>query len=297
LIAAGFVVAACVPSTDESDPRGAVALDLTPSPASKGEPFVTSDGWTVHVDLLAVQIFFVVVPHDGEQGGLGGMYVFRASDSQRFVVVAIPATAASTNLTLVSRFIEDAANGLKYNGLADPPESHGVDRALDDRFEGRSEASEPLADGGVLDAAVIDGRRGPLNAPSGPPDDDRGPSVILDARAEKDGRVVHLGVTFDQAWDGLNGTTDVVADSLVSVSFPVRAEALFQRSDGALVFDDIAAADLDHDGEISPDEFRHEPAVSCSRCSDAEKGDAAAVARASVLANALGDRATRIFSP
>jgi hypothetical protein len=55
---AALLTAACVPATEELNPGGAVGFDLVPSATSQGEPFTTSDGFTLTVEraVLAMDI-------------------------------------------------------------------------------------------------------------------------------------------------------------------------------------------------------------------------------------------------
>jgi hypothetical protein len=287
-----LVPAACVPATDESAPRGAVGLVTHPSAATFGEPFVTSDGWTVHVETLAIQAFFVAVPNDGKEGGFGGTYIFRASDEQQFVVPGIPAGRAKATLTLTRRLITPGDDP----GLADPPALHGVEPALDARF-GRAGDGDIFLDvppgvvglPGEADAGADSTKNGGST--------NLGPSLVLVARGEKAGRTVRLDVSFDGVASAHDQFVDVKADALTNTRLLVRAEALFTREDGFLTFDDVARADLDGDGNISAAELRHFDVPSCPKCTDSEKATAAEKAFDQILSEVLYNRAGDLFVP
>src|SRR5262245_18015022 len=60
--------ASCVPAGEEGAPKGALGASTEPSPAARGEAFVTDDGWTVHVETLALRVRITATPRRSDDG-------------------------------------------------------------------------------------------------------------------------------------------------------------------------------------------------------------------------------------
>jgi hypothetical protein len=259
---------ACVPATADPDPHGAVEVRVHPSPASRGEPFSTSDGWTVTVERLAVEADFVATPTAAT--AVHSAFTFSAAEDQSMIVVAVPAGPAVVVPLLSGRFI----GGMEPMVLSDEPASHGVDAALSDRLERLADSAEAVEEPSVdaaRDAGFFD---------FGP----QGPAFILAARGTKGDKTVRFDLSVADLASPSGAPLRIAADALTPVDFTAHAEALFtSEDDGAVIFGDIAAADTDGDGVVSPAELRKTFDIHCPGCTDIERAEGAATARASGL--------------
>ena len=80
----------CVPSGASFDPRGATAAIMIPSAATRGEPFVTSDGWTVRIQELAfVTMLTVRLPNEEEENPPEEKFLWDPKVDQTLVVRAV----------------------------------------------------------------------------------------------------------------------------------------------------------------------------------------------------------------
>jgi hypothetical protein len=253
-----LVLGSCVPAGVDEDPHGAAGIVVRASPASRGEPFVTSDGWTVYVDRFAAQVLIEVhraAPALSEDS-IGGEYVFSAASDQQFVIRAVPAGPVAAVVSFFPRTLDDSPLA-----FADPPVEHGVDAALDARFGQAADTDDPSGAPlgyGDLDAGTEDETFAPPFF---------GPTVVIAAHAEKGDRIV----TFDFSLaaspsEHIGRPFQVQANALVSFDVTARAEVFFTSDTGALVFDDIAEADRDQDGHVSPAELRRLRVPPCPDC-------------------------------
>jgi hypothetical protein len=240
----GLAFAACVPASEARPPAGAFGFVTEPSPATRGEPFVTSDGWTIRVETLAMQISVSAKPADGSgpySYGRSDTYRIDASKSAEVFARELPVGAATGTLGLASNYIGDGSFR-----RSESTEVIGLSPELDARFE------QP-ADGTPYETTY--GSR-------------NGPSIVLVAQGERDGRIVRLDLSLDvyssASPSGASG--EVVANGLTSASVHVAAEALFHDPGStSLRFDDLAAADRNGDGRVSGQELV-DPANSTTSC-------------------------------
>jgi hypothetical protein len=275
VLALALALAGCVPAAEETAPKGGVGITTVPTAGSRGEPFTTSDGWTVHVESLAVQLYLVAVPDDGVEGGFGGTYVFPASAPQEFIIRAIPQGRVTTTLSLSTRNLGNGAD------LGQTGDMNRVAPDVDSRF------SQPADDDGVTlgtDPATGDFT---LTHPDGP-------AVVFRARGEKAGRIVVLDVGLAGSPSGTQLAMEVQANALSSSSIVVAAEKLFTRN-GVLVFDDLASADADGDGALSKAELQHFEVLPCDRCTDDEKAARTTQAQSKAMGAVLGVRAADLL--
>jgi hypothetical protein len=280
LVIALFVaLVACVPATTDPSPRGGLGLETVPSPAARGEPLVTSDGWTVTIESLVLQIYVVAVPDDGVPGGFGGTYIFSGRAPEEFIIRAVPEGRAKTTLTLATRYLTSGYEPI-YNG---PNATTRVSYDIDARFNKPADDASPVvthdADSGDLTLATTDG-----------------PAVLLVARAEKAGRVVHIDTAFAGSPTGTDLAVDVRANDLSRANVTIAAERLFMKN-GVLLFDDIAQADTDNDGVITLAEMRRLNVPLCPRCSPAEKLQKEEEAKSKTVLALLGDRVSDLLVP
>lgn len=213
-------IAACVPASEKLPPRGAAGFDTVPSAATTGEPFTTTDGWTVRVEKLVIQTSVAAsLPNLGY--GTSMPYVFDAQKPASVYARALPVGSVTVSLALYGRYISTEGD---YRDRVVPI---NVDDETNERFNRLPDEGE---DSGYTP----------------------GPSVILAVHAERDGRVVTfdmaLNVTsagvrsFDEAF-GI--PVEVREDSLSTVELPIDAALFFP------VFDDVAASDADGDGTVT----------------------------------------------
>ncbi len=299
-----FATASCVPAGEETDPRGALGITTVPSPGSRGEPFVTSDGWTVHVEELVVLAEIqaqAVDPASSDDFGRAvsshqGPYLFKASRSESFVAPGLPAGPGRVGLafqTLVvdPRYPTPAAAGMT-------PETRGVERSLVDRFFQRADFSGPFDD--MPDATLF------------------GPGLLLVARAEKAERSVRLDFTFRGA---ISVTPEIPlevrANALSDASVAAVAENLFagplaygpipciegraelprsRPTTDRPIFDDLASTDTNGDGVLSVAELRQRRAPACECCSPDEE-ETLQFIYGSSMAQLLDERSKRLFVP
>lgn len=82
------------------------------------------------------------------------------------------------------------------------------------------------------------------------------PELYLVARAERAGRVVRVDSPLVSDNEAISFSTTVAANAFTTSEIGVHAEALFTTNEGALVFDDIVASDVNADGRVSAGELR-----------------------------------------
>jgi hypothetical protein len=84
-----------------------------------------------------------------------------------------------------------------------------------------------------------------------------GPSLLLVARAEKEGHVVHVDLALEiYGQDSGRSSGEVVGNGFTAAHVHVFAEALFtDAKTGMLRFDDLATIDDDHDGRVTGQEL------------------------------------------
>lgn len=74
-LAATALLASCVPSTDDLDPRGAAGFLMNPSAATRGEPFDTADGYRITIDRLVLLLDVQADPVPGDYSNVDSTLV------------------------------------------------------------------------------------------------------------------------------------------------------------------------------------------------------------------------------
>lgn len=221
---------ACVPATEELRPRGALLVRTEPSPAARGAPMITADGWTVYVEDLVLMILLSAAADEVGSGDTQERLV-RGSAPTETLVRAIQAGPALAQARLTRWRV------------GRPREATEIDEGISEEVVARF-------------ARTGDGER--AGTCGGIPANFRvGPSVSVRVRAERDGRVVRLDLAV------LRGLLPAVAqvpavvapNQSVPATVPIVAERLFTDDDGVIRFDAFAAADTDGDGFLTPDEL------------------------------------------
>jgi hypothetical protein len=226
--------ASCVPASEPADPAGAIGFVTEPTAATQGAPFLTDDGWTVRIEVLAVQLHVSASTSGGEgfTGGYSGDYAeyrFGASERTEIFGRGLDVGPASATVSLGGGYVGDDFGG------DDRVETLGLAPEIVARFRRPTEVT-----------------RAALSYPTY----SAGPSVVFVARAERAGRVVRVDFTIDASSYTTSGqptiTGDVRADAVTLAPLVVAGEALFtDDSSGRLAFDDFAAADGDGDGIVT----------------------------------------------
>lgn len=244
-----LLLAGCVPPTDELAPAGAAGFVTEPSPASRGEPFTTDDGWTVRFEELVLQGWAVATPVDETRDGYrqdAEPTRWNARDRTQIFARAMFVGPWRVNVTPFSVYYSplhrDDATVLSQN----------VDPKLARRF------IEPANDD------VIDiGSSGT-------------PVAVMIVRAEKEGRSIRLDAALSRSSTSSAEIErapriEVRANALTTLPLTISAERLFlasSRETGAgerVEFEPFAAADADGDGNLTNDELRSATAP-CSYC-------------------------------
>ncbi len=219
------LLAACVPPTGETDPKGAAGIRTEPTPATRGEPFVTDDGWTVTIDALYLRGFLFAlsqVPGTGSEN-IAQEYVWNARERHELFVPAVREGRALVKLDLTPGYPGSIVDN-------DFVLTAGVPEAVARRFSQSEEGSSPF---GASAAA---------------------PAVVLVATGVKDGVRVVVDVAFSSSSDTTRSLpVDVVRNDLRLAPFPVAGEELFAYAgDGMRLFQPLADADVaPRDGRVT----------------------------------------------
>jgi hypothetical protein len=234
-ILAMAVALSCVPAAAVRDPRGAAGAIVEPSAASRGEPFETSDGWTVRIEAIALHAALTTSPEAvdaGEGEGRppegkeldGGAFVWDGARSAELVVPGLQVGSFALKIALRGKRLD--------NGPV-------VVSSFENLHPDPTIAARLLAP---------PSEREKTPAP---------PSFFLAVRGEKAGRVVAFEVTVRASSRDLVRAIDVRADNVVFVPIEVAAEQLFfaDASPGSSSFEEFADADGSGDGHLSLDEL------------------------------------------
>lgn len=237
----GLALLSCVPSTEDADPRGAAGFSLLPSPATRGEPFETSDGYRITIDRIVVNALCVaesdVTREEGTFDGSSEQTILDAAYGEPFYTPAVPAGMATVRFAFVQTAVLPTVD-------RDPIVQAGA-RPYAYRFR---EAADVAIDYGTVD-----------------PGFHFGPSLLVVFHAEGHGKTIAADLTFESyGGPDISPTphVDVQANALAVFPLHVTAERLFvaQSSDlpfGAADVDqtphfaDLAAADANGDGQLT----------------------------------------------
>lgn len=226
LLFLSLLLAACVPASEEAPPRGAAGVEAVPSAETQGTPFVTTDGWTITIEKLVLQVSVSATPEKLLYSGRSEPYVFDAQKPALMFARALPIGSARVTITPYGRYI-----GYSENDYLERVERINVDDETNARFnrlpdEGQDSCYTP------------------------------GPSVVLAARAERNGIVVTLDAALNvltssrRSRDAEFGTpVEVRRNDVSSVELVIDAKAIFPA------FEDIARSDADGDGAVTASEL------------------------------------------
>ncbi len=266
----GALALGCVPSADEELPRGGISVSFAPSPPTRGEPFVTTDGWTISIERVYLRASLQWARSESGRGGGEARLVDPNDPSCDLRVRGVPVGPVAIQSRMDLVVVPQVMN-------PDVESPCGVDVATQERFDAVADNVRP---------EEVD-----VSLPS------YGPNIVLAGRAEKDGRTKRFELALvpaslpepEPSEDA--GVSDVPgerpadearfqivtvdADVATRATFGLRAEGLFRAADGdgELVFEDLASADSDDDGVVTAGEVAgvtvcpSEPTASvASRC-------------------------------
>lgn len=242
LVVTCATTASCVPASAPSQ-AGAIGFRTEPSPATRGEPFVTDDGWTVTVATLALHMSLAANEVDtGREPGFEE-YRFLASESAELFVRDVAVGPADVLLHFAWAYIGESTNAVHdddTSNVAVPPEVLA-------RFRRSAQVRHEIGGLGGW-----------------------GPALVLVVRAEKAERVIAIDVTVGNLMSSgeWSAAGNVRSDALAATLIRVKAEALFiaESAPGRLVFDEFAAADRNGDGNVDAVELQETPICSALEC-------------------------------
>ena len=239
---------ACVPTSAESEPKGAIGYTVTATPASKGAPLQTEDGFVITIERLVVDLSVGVSVRQGTRTtsapGKDNGLIFPSTTSATIFARAVPVGSWSVALYFGSRF---AAGDL---GTA---EVSTLDLLADEqqRFatgaDGSSIRGEPRWKPNLL--LVARGTRG--------------------ARTTRINLAFYIGGGFGRQREG---TSVVRANELVTSPATIRGEKLFASPLGPARFESFEQADRDLDGVLTAEEL-DDGSISNAEQEEAQESD------------------------
>jgi hypothetical protein len=244
-----FALVACVPASEKRPPAGAGGFAIEPSAAARGEPFVTTDGWTIMIDKLIVRATINVTPApfvNNTNWGSEDYHLFDGSKQARIFLPGIPVGAFLVRADPYSEYLVAGrpAGGLLANSYHTELDVVGVGPADVARFaelsdEGLNTDSTPTYGASPSVVLALRGRRGDQQ-------------ISVSVAEGSTGSYVH---SLDQ---GDAPRIDIVANELVLATLHVTPELIFGPDFG---FTPLVAADRNGDAHITGDELRATPAA------------------------------------
>ena len=195
----GCTLAACVPSTDDLTPHGAAGFRLAPSPATRGEPFDTVDGYRITFDrvvaLVSIQASVTDPDPENDEYGGGDWVLFDARSPEPVYCPGLPVGEVELSLYFSQLLVGDEDEA--------PAVDPGVE-ALLPRFRLRPDLRSAF----FIDQDMIS----------------YGPSLLVELHAEGHGRRFEMSLTLE-ASVGASGITRVTVPENDVVTTPLRIEA------------------------------------------------------------------------
>jgi hypothetical protein len=231
VICASVLLAACVPATEDLNPRGAAGFDLVPSATSLGEPFTTADGYTLSVEraVLVMQASAKLPAANGSYFGASEEINWDTRTQALLFVRALPIGPIDLEGELASIS--------SYDFLGE-----------NDRSFGRDLSNFTKTDLDRIRSWIADLNESRSNTSSG--------RIVV--HAQKNGRSWTLDVVLP-GWFGTGPKADftIRQDALERRTVTVMPENLFRRAtmDRTLRFQAFADADLNGDGTINEAEL------------------------------------------
>jgi hypothetical protein len=242
----------CVPASEEFPPAGAAGFVTEPSAASRGEPFVTPDLWTLRFERIALRAYVSASPTESRNGrsynGGSETYVWNGAERVELFAPGLSIETWKASLYLRGEYLGHRSE--------DDSTKLGVDADAVSRFHQAADDDD--------------------GASRGTPD---GPFIVFRVHGEKEGRTVMLDLALGSQTSLIVSRTsapvEVQPDSLVSTPLPIRAENLFASvaPTSALPFETVAGADTDGDRRVTAAELRA-VAASPAECNVPDAGTA-----------------------
>jgi hypothetical protein len=248
-------VAACVPASDERQPKGGVGFLSVPSAATRGEPFVTSDGWTVRIESIVLEAAFTADYTGGYHGAHGeeSRWRFQASQPVEGVIRGLETAEVDSEMNLLPNvsWNDTDEQDCKTHPYVDPC-GHDliVDPTLKARLQETADGERPEGCGehdGSSRCSVISSEYS--HQPAG---------FYLKASATKDGRSVSLDLALSLTTKNIFMQNKVIvrANEFAIANVALEGERLFRNPAGVLVFEDLARADANGDGNVTAFELK-----------------------------------------
>lgn len=240
---AAALLVACVPASETDMPKGAAGFSSDPTPATRGEPFTTNDGWTLTFTRIAVMANISAVSANPAYAGGAERWEWNAAMHAEPFARAVGVGPAAVSVTLqglglparrrddVSRVNIDAETDALFRVAADDDNSYSTD----DRYRD-------------------------------------GPSLVFTVEARKNERTITLALGLLGAGGNslpLERTHTLVVrqDELTALPLLIAGEKLFVGGTDPYTgyFDFLANADENADHRLTPDELLRVP-VDCETC-------------------------------
>ena len=236
---------ACVPSTvDRTEPRGAAGARFVPTSIARGTAFVTSDGWTITFERLALVALVSTLTRDNI--GSGRFLIWDGAHGTETYVPSMPVGAIAIKV--------DPEGLVRDPTYADSGGDPDIQKALAaSTLATDVQATILAAPDNALATHAGYGTYEPVQ---------QGPAVIFAAVATKGARTVRVALALASAYqvgssssNDFTGvqTLDVQANDVHFATYEVHPERIFAATadEAALLFEPIAGADRDLDGIVT----------------------------------------------
>lgn len=243
---------ACVPTEPEKDPRGGVSVTFAPSEATAGKPFQSSDGWTVQFEKVALRAVALGRPQNIGLGGYGSGGNARLFDPSYACELRV--TSLSPGPVAVS--VQMQTFDPRWGERIEDGDICAVDELTLRRFKTYSD--DTLVTPELLEpdeyGAYYSGNSPSLYAKGFATKNNR--RIMFDWAFAVETSSIPAGEYDDNGvWhpkqEAAESIVNVEANKGAPAKFEVHFESLFARG-----IDELAAADKNGDGVISPDELR-----------------------------------------
>jgi len=206
-----------------------VGVKLAPTAPSRGEPFLTADGWSIRFTRFALSVYV------GASAGRGDSVTSLGSGARLLVPgnVEVDAIVRAIPVQPVTATIDYLPKSLRACDYCDfPYDTDRSDEAIRRRFSAPVESTDADADPYATWA----------------------PSVWFVAEATRGNERIAFDLAATPSLVSRRNRSPavaIVANDIVHTTLTIAAENLFRLPDGRLSFDDFAAADADRDGILT----------------------------------------------
>ncbi len=280
------LAAGCVPSTEDNvDPRGAAGARFLPNAVARGAPFLSSDGWTITIDRIAL---VAQVTAQGQTNGSGGYVVWDGSQTAETWVPALAVGACAVNVRLEGVFL-------------------GPDRSISLERAGVLQASKIAPEVAAIVFTTPDNASATLAVSTAFGRVAQGPAIVFAAHAVRGGQRMMIGLSLAAAFTVTTDPARVVLltipqDDVLFAQYEVRPELIFTSGTDAtaIAFEPLAEADRrgNNDGIISADELHAISLLSTeAAASGCEDASGLLSIDCATLLDRVADSAQRILFP